>query len=87
MGLEEWKHLIPRAAHLYILIYSVPTYIWNLLKRIKNDIYNILKILEEIIIYIMIIDINTCYIYMRSIKIVKKTKIHEAMEIKPSQTQ
>jgi hypothetical protein len=71
MGLEDWKHLIPPAAHLYILIYSVPIYIWNLLKRIMNYIYKILKILKEIIIYIMSIDINTCYIYMRSIKIIK----------------
>jgi hypothetical protein len=65
MGLEDWKHVIPLAAHLYILIYSVPIYIWNLLERIMNYIYTILKILKEIIIYIMSIDINTCYIYMR----------------------
>ena len=71
MGLEDWKHLPPRPAHLYILIYSVPTYIWNLLKEIMNYIYTIFKILQEIIIYIMSIDINTCYIYMRSIKIIK----------------
>ncbi len=57
MGLEDWKHLIPRAAHLYM--------------RIMNYIYTILKLIKEIIIYIMSIDINTCYIYMRSIKIIK----------------
>ncbi len=71
MGLEDWKYLIPRAVHLYILIYSVPTYIWNLLERIMNYIYIKLKILQEIINYILSIDINTCYIYMRSIKIIK----------------
>jgi hypothetical protein len=71
MGLEDWKHLLPHAAHLYILINSVPIYIWNLLKGIINYIYTILKILKEMIIYIMSIDINTCYIYMRSIKIIK----------------
>ncbi len=74
MGLEDWKHSLPRAAHLYILIYSVPTYIWNLLKGIMNYIYSILKILQEIIIYILSMDNKN------------KTKIHETMEIKPSQT-
>jgi len=43
MGLEDWKHLIPRAAHLYILIYSVPIYIWNLFKKIMNHIYTLLN--------------------------------------------
>ncbi len=63
-GLETFK---PRAAHLYILIYSVPIYIWNLLERIMNYIYTILIILKEKIIYIMSIDINTCYIYCEDI--------------------
>jgi hypothetical protein len=85
MGLEDWKHLIPRAAHLYILIYSVAIYILNLLKRIMNYIYTILKILKEIIFYLMSIDINIRYIYMRSIKIIKTKQKY--MEIKPSQTQ
>ena len=37
--------------------------------------------------YIFTHDISSCYIYMRSTKNKKnKTKIHEAVEIKPSQT-
>ena len=71
MGLEDWKHLIPRAAHLFILIYSVPLYIWEIIKGIMKNIYIILGIISEIISYILSIDINTCYIYMRSIKIIK----------------
>jgi hypothetical protein len=71
IGLEDWKCLPTRAAHLFILIYSVPFYIWTILKGIMNYIYIILKIFKEIIIYIISIDINTRYIYMRSIKIIK----------------
>jgi hypothetical protein len=36
-----------------------------------KNIYIILGIISEIISYILSIDINTCYIYMRSIKIIK----------------
>jgi hypothetical protein len=71
MGLEVWKFLQPRAAHLFILIYSVPQYIRDMIKGIMNYIHIILEILKQIISYILSNNINTCYIYMRSIKIIK----------------
>ncbi len=50
--------------HLFILIYSVPIFIWKLLKGFMNYIYIILKMLKEIIIYILSISNNACNIYI-----------------------
>ncbi len=48
-GLGVWKYIQPHAAHLYILIYSVQGYIWEMLKGIINYIYMIIGILSDII--------------------------------------
>jgi hypothetical protein len=74
MGHEGWRRLPPRAAHLFILIYTLSGYIGAILKEITHYIYLTIKILSEIIIYIFSHDISSCYIYMRSTKIIKTKK-------------
>ena len=73
MGHEEWRILQPRAAHLFILIYTVYGCIGAIIREITKYICLIINILTEIIRYIFTHDIRSCYIYMRSTKI-RKTK-------------
>jgi hypothetical protein len=73
MGHEEWRILQPRAAHLFILIYTVYGCIAAIIREITKYICQIINILSEIIMYIFTHDISSCYIYMRSTKI-RKTK-------------
>jgi hypothetical protein len=71
MGHEGWKILQPRAAHLFILIYTLSGCIGAILREITYYIHLTINILSEIIIYISSHDISSCNIYMRSTKIIK----------------
>jgi hypothetical protein len=71
MGLGVWKYIQPRAAHLYILIYTVQGYIWEILKGIINYILMFIGILSDIIIYILTQDIKSWHIHIITRKIIK----------------
>jgi hypothetical protein len=73
MGHEEWRILLPRAAHLFILIYTVYGCIGAIIREITKYICLMINILSEIIRYIFSHDISLCYIYIGSTKI-RKTK-------------
>ena len=86
MGLGVWKYIQPRAAHLYILIYMAYEYLRESLKGIISYIYIIIGIIINLIRYIFTHDIKSCYIHITTKYKKNKTKIHEAVENKLSQT-
>ncbi len=71
MGLGVWRYIQPRVAHLYILIYFVQGYIWEILKIIINYIYVIIGAISDIIIYILKQDIKSWHIHIITRKIIK----------------